>query len=288
MLLQKKAAYNLLQLNLRLDDGVATDKLQPWQLVNYRDFPLERLLEELATTQEAFEACATKYDTPEEMIDDLGSALTPLERDHTYLILFELWRRLFPERQSLSIFCDELDHQIYLYDNDQPSQVGDLLTTFQCILDENVDAGTSPKDALTMMQSYCANDLESFLLDYILDQLDTRNRLYARELVDGLGRYITQEKWLEYFHGRLEKDLEKRIAAIEALTKKTLSLDLAFELVSYLQALGETVIFPKFAAKTLGQIETGEDFEEFLQLCHFEPRSFCEESVKEVQKILRG
>ncbi len=61
-------------------------------------------------------------------------------------------RRLIPEKQSLTIFCDELDHQIDLYDSNMLENMDaleDCLDNLQGLLNKNTDEGPNQKNCLT-------------------------------------------------------------------------------------------------------------------------------------------
>ncbi len=52
------------------------------------------------------------------------------------------------ERLCLSVFCDELDHQINLYDSgeiERPEAIPDVLANLQEVLDENTDRVVIPR-----------------------------------------------------------------------------------------------------------------------------------------------
>ena len=147
MKLQTKAIYNL----LRYAGEQPTD-VEPWGLENLREPSLEELFQKLSRLgisldKHSFGSFAEECDTPEELAELLLEDEADLKRqDEAYLLLFEIWRRLLPERQSLSIFCDELDHRIFLYDSgalgsDEPIQ--DILANLQEVLEENLDKGES-------------------------------------------------------------------------------------------------------------------------------------------------
>ena len=54
-----------------------------------------------------------------------------------------------------------------------------LFRIFKHILDENVDEGVPPEQALQLISTYCANDIETFLYDFISEQIDEDNETYA-------------------------------------------------------------------------------------------------------------
>lgn len=120
-MLQTKALYNLLRLNAAEDPLIQAES---WALEDLRALPLEELFARLnrrgvQLDRSRFLEFANKCDTPEDLTDLLLPDEEDKARDPFYLIVFELWRRLLPERPSLSIFCDELDYQIALYDQEQ-------------------------------------------------------------------------------------------------------------------------------------------------------------------------
>lgn len=143
---ERKALYNLLRMNREPDSVSETDS---WKVEDYRKWALNDLIEHLAdfgivTDRIHFTAFAENCDSPEELTEILigDTGLDREVEDRTYLLIFEIWRRLIPEKQSLSTICDELDHRIDLYDrgetnNDEPIQ--DALAYLQVILDEQTD-----------------------------------------------------------------------------------------------------------------------------------------------------
>jgi hypothetical protein len=195
MTLQTRALYNLLRLNAAEDPSV---NAEPWALEDLRELSSEELFARLAKAhirldKTSFIQYASQCDTPEDLADLLLDEEEE-QYDRFYLIFFELWRRFLPERQSLSIFCDELDHRISLYhfdalQSDEPIQdgLGNLLE----ILEENTDAGGRPEEVFELVTNYCAHDLSAFIYDYIANLLDEENEVYASELIEGFAPYIT-------------------------------------------------------------------------------------------------
>lgn len=208
-MLQTKAIYNLLRLNAADDPGVSA---APWALEDLRALSLEESFSRLdkygvQLDRKAFHHFASDCETPEELADLLlPDGASEKERDPFYLIVFELWRRLMPEKQSLSIFCDEIDHRIALYDRGDPESdelVQDGLANLLEVLDENVDAGADPEEVFLAVSDYCAHDLEGFLHDYIADLLDSENSLYASELIEGFYPYLSDPQQLDDLRKRL-------------------------------------------------------------------------------------
>ena len=119
MQLRDIALYNLLKINWLEDPSI---DVEAWQVEDYRKISYEELFERLeklgiSLTQESFFIYSENVSTPEQLLEFLWIHDDEAkEYDQAYLIIFELWRRLLPEKQSLSIFCDELDYRIELYD----------------------------------------------------------------------------------------------------------------------------------------------------------------------------
>jgi hypothetical protein len=114
------ALYNLIRMNW-LEDP--TLPVEPWQVEDYRLLPDEEIysrLEKLGISidQARFIEYALHFTSPEEMTETLWVDEELDNFDQAYLLIFELWRRFLPEKQSLSIFCDELDYLIDRYDED--------------------------------------------------------------------------------------------------------------------------------------------------------------------------
>lgn len=228
MQIQSRALYNLLRMNW-LED--ATLKVEPWQVEDYRALREAELFSRLKSldivlSKESFLAYAENCETPEDLVDCLWlKEEDALGMDKVYLLVFELWRRFLPERQSLSIFCDELDFRIFLYDanalkDDEPIQ--EILAVLESVLEENVDKGVEPQEVFQLVAGYCAHDLESFIYDYISEQIDQKNGLFASELLDGFYPYIANEEWFEFLKIRLlaETDAEGASLMLSGLVEE--------------------------------------------------------------------
>ncbi|MBU6383196.1 MAG: hypothetical protein KGR16_02630 [Verrucomicrobia bacterium] len=273
-MLQTRAIYNLFRLNAA--EGAAVQS-EPWALEDLRGVDLEELFsrlrqKEVQLDRHSFCQFSDQCDTPEEMTDLLlPDEATDAERDPFYLIVFELWRRLIPEKRSLSIFCDELDHQISLYDlgdihSDEPIQ--DALAYLLEILDENADSGADPEEILRAVSEYCAHDLESFVTDYISDLLDSGNSLYASELIEGFSPYVSDPFWFDFLRMRLISftDIGDANLAMHRLLENELDVSLLLEIIRFLSANGEYELFKTALQKTIPQLT---DPEEIVEVTHF-------------------
>ncbi|MCB1180568.1 MAG: hypothetical protein KDK55_00915 [Chlamydiia bacterium] len=301
MELQKKAAYNLLLMNLPIvlkEEAEGTPyTFESWQKEDFRTFPEERLFEELAElgfslNPKMFEEISEKYDTPEDLFKDLTKGWKDgVKKDHAYLLFFELWRRFVPEKQSLSIICDELENLICLYnrgDSTISEALQDQLATVQSILEENVDAGVDPKTVFLELQSYLANDLENFIYHAILDQIENENGNYALELLEGFDPFVEDTHWFAYLRGRALalKDPEEGFALLEKLIEeKHLSVQLNLEMLLFLAEESHHLLFLELAKKTLPMLELEEDLIDYMMaLLAF----YGEMGRKEPQKKLQA
>lgn len=273
-MLQIKAIYNLLRLNAREDPSL---QVEPWALEDLRSIELEQLWKKLTVLgvrleKESFLHYAEECDSPEqlaELIVDENQA--PEIFDRIYLLLFEAWRRLLPERPSLSIFCDELDAQIDLYDMsvlNSDEHIQDGLANLLEILEEHIDAGMNPQKAFVSVSEYCANDLESFLFDYISDLLDQNNTLYASELLEEFNPYISHSPGFLFLQARLLSftDIKEANRNIKALLTKELDSDLLFDVLHLLVTTGEHDLFQSAMRKLLPQLNNEEDLHEAMDL----------------------
>lgn len=241
-MLQTKAIYNLLRLQAAEDPSVRAEK---WALEDLRLTTLDNLLARLSKYQvqpekASFVQFASQCETPEELADLLcPDTLQEEARDPFYLIVFELWRRLLPERQTLSIFCDELDHQISLYDQgllDSDESIQDTLNNLLEVLEENEDSGIDPENIFGSISEYCAQDLMDFLYDYISDLLDGGNTLYASELIEGFYPYAIDKLWFDFFRIRLVAltDHGDGDTAAHRLLENDVALPLLLEMLRFL------------------------------------------------------
>ncbi len=276
---ERRALYNSLRIHWLSDPSL---EVSDWQVEDYRSMSLEALFDRLKQNQihldrTSFLAFAEDVESPEDLTDHLvvDTSLNDTEEDRIYLIIFELWRRLVPEKRCLSIFCDELDHQIYLYDTDQITNLEpleDVLDSLKQILDENVDEGIDPQDVFSSICLACAHDVEGFLYDFICAQMDEDNHAYASELFDSFQDYLHDLKRREWLHIRILflSDPETANQLLEKLVKKTATdndLDFHFDLLSLLVQEGEKGLFVTLAKHTLNHLQTETDFQDLLALC---------------------
>jgi len=274
----RRALYNSLRMNWILDPGL---EVESWQVEDYRAMPLDALFErledmEIHLDKSSFAAFAENVDTPEELTNALLDDVTldTRQQDQIYLLIFELWRRLLPERSCLTILCDEIDYQIHLYDQEEASNgeaIADTLANLQVVLDDNVDEGGEPHEVFEAINYGCANDLESFLYDYIADRIDEANYTYATELLEGFSHYIQDTRWFEFLRARLlsVSDPEEADILIKELlsdTQEDQDLEFNLEVLAFLVAVGDRETFEGLAKKTAKLVKVEEDFQSLLSI----------------------
>ncbi len=299
MNLQGRALYNLIWLNWLEDSTIS---VEPWQIENLRALSTEQLFNRLHDLQidlneESFQEYAGNALSPEELIEVLWVKEEIDERlDRAYLVLFELWRRLLPQQQSISIFCDELDHLIYLYDqghleNEEPLQIA--LDDLKKILDEQTDLGQDPKILFARVCDYCAHDLENFIYDYIAEQIEQDEMTYASELIDGFYPYAKDDRWLEFLRTALlfETNKEESTILFEQLLERLQEepdLDLLLEMARFLVKRGNPTLFLRAAEQARPLIEAEADFQDLLDLTYQFSRLLEKEEIsKELQDLLK-
>lgn len=276
MTYQGRALYNLLQMNLRNNPSL---KVEEWQIEDYRALSEEELFKrleqmEIFIDQDNFLLYVEQCDSPEDLADCLYLEEDYEKHEKVFLAVFELWRRLVPHKQSLSIFVDEFDHLIERYEVGDTECEEDLLAvleSFQAILDDNVDEGGEPREGYHFFSAYSCHDLEVFIFEYIAHQIDAENDQYANEILDGFYPYVDNTRWFDLLKARLVAavDIEEGKIMIHHLLgslKENPELYLLFETLHYLIYVEETELFRITYYQVLEEIETEEDLRELLML----------------------
>lgn len=298
--MERRALYNSLRLNWKMDP---TLQVKPWQVEDLRLQSLEQLFQALQSKGIAldrfhFAALAESIDSPEDLAEII---LTEEEEDQetsdqVYLIVFEIWRRLLPERQTLSLFCDELDYQISLYDAGElktTENIEDTIANLQTLLEEHADEGGDPKILFKSISEATAHDVEGFLYDFIYTQLEYQNNSYAKDLVEAFLPFVEDKKWFEFLEAQVmsDQDIEKSHLLIHQLIKKNQKnpdLDFNLEMLSFLAKKGEERSFLQVAKQTAGLLQTEEDLWDFLSSCedyfHYQDKEENERIISQLKK----
>lgn len=272
-----KALYNSLRMSFLQNPTFAPDR---WKVEDYRQISQEDLFLrlqafDLTLDRHTFLAFADEYDSPEELFDHLVSDKEELgeEQDALYLLIFELWRRLAAEKKSISIICDELDHQIFIYDQGQMTSVEaleDALAAFHTALEENVDTGMSRDQVFDAVSEYLANDFQLFMIDYISDLIEHQEYAYSEELLEQFYPFMPEKKWFDLFHARIigSQDIRKGHELLAKIFRKELAepdLQFNLDILSYLASLPDYELFGHVVTRSIGLVQ---DEEELLELIH--------------------
>ncbi len=277
MELRGRALYNLLRMNWQRNPSLA---IKEWQVANLRDQSTPQLFEQLKSwgigcDTPTFRAYAQECDSPEDLADLFTEADTPNEiHEQIYLLLFELWRRELPEKQTLSIFCDELDQLIDFFDRDAnvvDEKIEESLIALEDILDESVDAGLQPQEALRLANEFCAHDIETFLYDYISHKIDSDQELQASEMIDGFYDYVKDPRWFDFLRVRVfskthTSEFDPALSRLIESLQENPELDLAMETAAFLVHEGSSEQFSETIKLCLELMQTEEDFQQLLAI----------------------
>lgn len=283
-----RALYNLLTISSKEDLSL---QIEPWQVLNYRSLSDEVLLKKLFAlnlplTKENFTLYADSCNSPEELVDCLWIQESDIKgQEQAYLVIFELWRRLLPNRQSLSIFCDELDALISLFDEgeDIDDEVWQkVLSELGDILDKNTEMGSNPKEVFVSISQYMAHNIETFLYDFIFELLEKENEALATSLIDSFIDYVGEKKWLHLLRAHLL--FSSNIQAWKSLVHRLLeeeeenpSLSFLMEILTFLKISDDSSLVSQCIKQILPLVETEVEKEELFS--HM--LEFCKNSNKE-------
>jgi hypothetical protein len=277
MELKGKALFNLFRISW-LEDR--TIDVSPWQIEDLRDLTIKELFSRLKQlgiilNEESFYLYAENCETPEELVDYVWIDEEDLEgRERAYLLIFELWRRLLPDKFCLSIFCDQLDQLIELYDNgtlQDEEALQNALFILEDILDDWADQEGDPKKIFKEVASYCAHDIERFIADYISDQIAEHNETYASELIDDFYEYVSNSRRFHFLKARMIalSDVEESHLVYERLLEELqehpdseLILQLAESLIHH----GDVRLFMRTIKQALPLLRNEEEFQTMLTM----------------------
>lgn len=276
MSFEGRAFYNLLRM-----DGAEEFLAQAreWQTADYRAWSTKELFvalqkEGVHLNPDSFLLYTEQCESPEEVTDVLlGDQEDEDKLEKSYLLIFELWRRLCVDKQSLSVFCDELDHQMRLYEQEEENEevLQEMLTQLENILDQNADKGEDPKILFELVTNFLAHDLEDFIYDFAAAQLDEGRDVYASELVDGFYDYLETPLWLDFLKARLlaTVDVEEATMMIGRLLEQLQEnpdLDLLFEMLRCLIYQEEIPLFYHVFELIEPLLEREGDFQDLLEV----------------------
>lgn len=178
---------------------------EKWQIEDYTKLSVDQLLkrlfkENIHVNESSLKEYMQNAESPEDLTDILcqeeeGSA----SFEKTYLVIFELWKRLEPNKESLSIFCDKLDHLIHAYDEGQTvaEELIKALTDLMKIFEDMCASGLSQKETYELFSSYLAQDLETFIYDFLSDLIEAGEKTLAFDFIFGLYDFLEDKLALD-------------------------------------------------------------------------------------------
>ncbi len=270
-----KAFYNLMKMKWEGDHDF---DVQPWQVEDLRALSDEELFNRLGQydiilTPESVLLYAEKCDGPEELTDCLllDSKNEKLQAQ-VYLLAFEAWRRFCPKKQTLSIFCDELDHLIEQFDDGELEDVDPLynqLLELCKILDQNVDQGVDAKEISKLLESICAHDIETFTYEFIAGLIDAEQRTMASMLLGAFYPYAEDKRWFDFLRVRLlaeSDEIEGKIMLDRLFVElqEEPDIDLGFEMLRLLSQLDERSAFQVLLDNVGSWLQIEDDFQQLL------------------------
>ncbi len=297
--IERKALFNLLRMQWLQDPSFTVEEWQIEDLRHLQDAELFDRLQrhEIWLDPHSFVVQAEEVNTPEDlsnlMIGD--RSILDQEQDQIYLLIFELWRRFLPERKSLTIFCDELDHYIWQYDHyelDDLTPLEQSLDGLAQILKEGTEDGHEPLEVFEAVACRCANDLESFLFDYINDRIDEGDFGYANRLLDSYIDFMSDTKWFHLLKSRI-RSLEDPDSSLQSLANliheahAEPDMDFLFELLLILVEVGDDPLFFPVVQDLVHQIRQEDQFQEILQITYdYFQRHDRDDIANEILKII--
>jgi hypothetical protein len=281
--IEKKAYYNLLWMT---QGALATQEPQSWEIEDQRQISLADLFARLKAfgldwDEAGFLKASQDFESPEKMTVGVIPLLNTESNktddkvfDQLYLLIFELWRRLLPEKVTLSIFCDELDHLIVAYDL---GLIEDLLPIDQAIstlcrlLEAEAEVLNEPLEAFEHISRFLANDLEGFLFDWLNELVGQEYFEQASQKLGLLLPFVSDPKWFLLLKARLDLHTNREQATqdIRALLDETDAepdLDFVFEMLSLAGELEDKGLFLQATRQALHLIRYEADFRELIAL----------------------
>lgn len=302
--MERIALYNSLRINWLANPRLV---VKPWQVENYRKLSFEQLFKGLEKfgiylDKPFFLSLSEQVASPEEFVEHLLAENEESAElyDQIYLLVFELWRRLVTEKQTLGLFCDELDHQIEAFDKGDAGhfqEIEDAISHLQTILEDNAEASSNRQELFRSIQENSAHDIESFLYDFIEMQVDNDNKRYADDLIQAFLPYVEEGCWFRFLFlklvaGKDLNDAEKLLHALikEAVEKK--DIEFHFTLLFYLAQIGELKEFTEITKALIPLLETEQDFQDLIEACvdfaHFKDADALEKQLSALLTSRKG
>ena len=296
MLFSGRAYYNLLWLEKLRGNTIPA---KGFEILDYRKLSLAELFINLENLNIFFnEVTFSRYcedlDSPEELIESLGLDDGDEKREG-YLLCFELWRRLLPEKECVSIFCDELDRIIAKYEKDRDDE--ELLQTLHHlidILDRNTVTSDSAHEIFNRLSMYIAHDLENVIFTYIDTMITDGLEDEYLALLDHFMPYVSDKRNLQFLKLKtLSNDFEEEKENLSGFLVSSLTEDLNFplslHLLFYLTEMRNDELFSELFATLASSTKEEDSLVALLDvLVEYHRKRGREEKEKQVTRFLQN
>lgn len=254
-----KALYNNILLYGAHEARVSkSSERDDWKSCNWRARRIEDLFEELDRLgvhfdRRQFLSWASESDSPEDLLSlimpDEYETLSSDTVDHVYLIIFELWRRLIPERRPLSIVADDIDHAIVEYDKREDDDIGpvqvltkllfEYIRILQSAQDQLDEQDSEERKALLMKgyttqahalfgmtEPYFVHEIGRFIFDFVIEELTYETLYDFSPIVEGIHPFLVPVLWADSMLAHLVwyTDETRAIELNREIAKKVIAL----------------------------------------------------------------
>lgn len=259
--LGRKALFNCLRAQHKLEGS----DCEPWQVDDYRKWPLEKLLQWLRAfgwplDHSQFVAYGESVEGPQELLDLLiaDQPISAKQDDQLFLVIFELWRRLIPHGCNIELLCDEFDYQIEAYQQGDPVD-RELEKAFSTLLEIVHDPSqniSQSRSIFALIADGSAQDLELCLYEFILDQLEAGAIDYAKELHAQFEKLVRDPLWFDLacIHWSDNEQALKLLRNLHQSLKREPQMALLFEILHYLSEREVAQEFQRFFDLAQAQI----------------------------------
>jgi hypothetical protein len=287
-----KAHYNLLKAQVAWDPSTPHEKWMVEDLSAVSDKNLLKRLEDLKVPVSStnLKKYLEEIETPEDFLEAVTLETDGPEKvENVYLILFELFKRHAPKKESLSIFADELDSLIQKYEATSGKNWAEIvphLKQLVHILRENLSGVKNPSEVLEKLSRHFAYDLEGFIYDFIADLIDSSQEVLAEEFIELFFDYLTKPYWFTLLEYYLKGADEERLENLSDLAIETKDFEFSLEVLHVLKEEESDRFFP-LLSHTVDFSKEEADFVELLTVAQefFEEKDRLREMM-EIKKIL--
>lgn len=287
-----KAHYNLLKMRVKEDHSIPH---LPWMVEDLSQLSVDQLFDRLKLlninlTPDNFPLYLEEVSSPEELFECVMPEGAKEELlDQAYLLIFQLYKRLSSNQEALSLFADAFDEAIDRYQQESDLARDEVLTflqELQALLVQSKEK-QGRKEIFKEICSYLAFDLEGFLYDFILDEIDRKEELGAKEWIELFEPYLLNPYWFEILKMRLTRRTTEQFEALYLLAKQMQDFDFIVEVVDFFIEEEEFELAATLLLSAMDNLNIEAEFVELLCLSEGLFSEMNKEKERlEVKKIL--